>query len=152
MDTQDRIEKIQQILHLQTLSFLELGGLLAEAEAQGDHKKLGYKRMAQFVASMNLLPQRYYQIKQVYDTFSYYIITDPELRSIPFTRLRQLCPFVKKDTPKETILEYLHTAKTLTNRDYIAWIETMKGKPDQVSCEHPETITRCKICKMKIGE
>lgn len=154
-DTQDRIDKIQQILHLHTLGFLELGGLLSDAEANKDHEKMGYKRMAQFVSGQfNMKPQRFYQIQQVYKLFSYYIITNPDLRGIDFTRLRQLCPLIKPDTPKETVLDYLHRAKTATNRDYIAFIETLKGKPDQLDCEHKETtsITRCKQCGMKIGE
>ncbi len=152
MDTQERIDKIHQLLHLQTLSFLELGALFKDSEDAGDHSKMGYKRITQFLAGyFNIKPQRVYQIRQVYKTFIGYISADPSLNSIDVTRLRQLAPFVKPDTPKETVLEYLHEAKTKTSRDYIAWINTLQGKPDQLTCEHPETITRCKICKMKLS-
>ncbi len=152
-DTQERIDKIHQLLHLQTLSFLELGALFTDSEDAGDHTKMGYKRVTQFLAGyFNIKPVRVYQIRQIYKLFAYYIMADPSLKSIDFTRLRDLAPLIKPDTPKEKVLEYLHEAKTKTTRDYIAWIQTMKGKPDQLNCDHPETVTRCKICKMKIGE
>src|SRR5512139_24432 len=154
-DTQERIDQIAEILKTTTYGFLKLGALLAKAELLGDYKVHGYKRMSQFVAGhFNMKPQRYYQIAQVYDLFGKYLLADDSLATIDFTRLRQLCPLVHSDTPEDSVLDYLHKAKTLTSRDYIAFIKTLYGKPDELTCEHPETttITRCAKCGMKIGE
>lgn len=142
-----RMETIRELLAHVSKGYLLLGKLLKDAETANDYKALGYEKMTHYVADyFGLKQSRYYQLRQVYDTFGHIIETHNDLQGLDFSRLRDLLSIAPVEEEKK--LELLYDAKTLTSRDFRDKVRVSKGKVSQVDCEHNnmETYRKCKTC------
>ena len=140
------VNKIQELINWQSISFLEIGKLLVQLREGKLYREYAshIRWMGDIAKELKISKSQLYNYERVYTMFGKKL--EKMKLQIPLLRLLKIIPLIKKG---ENADEWLRKAAELHYEDFLDEIQIWKGGKSYLDCSHEETETyqRCTKCQ-----